>query len=98
MKCVTVDKPKQKTRQKEKPAHAKPWQVVVHDDPVNLMNYVSMVFQKVFGYSKEKAEKLMREVHELKRSIVWTGAREKAEHYVHLLHQYQLQAALEQDS
>ena len=41
-----------------------PWQVVVHNDPVNLMTYVTMVFQKVFGYPREKAERHMLEVHQ----------------------------------
>jgi len=47
-----------------------PWNVVVHNDPVNLMSYVTMVFQKVFGYSRDRATKHMLEVHHLGRSIV----------------------------
>jgi ATP-dependent Clp protease adaptor protein ClpS len=74
---------------------AVPWNVVVHNDPVNLMTYVTMVFQKVFGYSKEKAEHHMLEVHHKGRSIVWTGAREQAELYVQQLHGYLLLATLE---
>jgi ATP-dependent Clp protease adaptor protein ClpS len=74
---------------------AVPWNVVVHNDPVNLMSYVTMVFQKVFGYSKEKAEHHMLEVHHEGRSIVWTGAREQAELYVQQLHGYLLLATLE---
>ena len=62
-----------------------PWNVIVHNDPVNLMNYVTRIFQKVFGYSKEKAETHMMEVHQKGRSIVWTGARERAEGYVQQL-------------
>ena len=72
-----------------------PWNVDVHNDPVNLMSYVTMVFQKVFGYSKEKAEHHMLEVHHKGRSIVWTGAREQAELYVQQLHGYLLLATLE---
>ncbi|MFN2507782.1 MAG: ATP-dependent Clp protease adapter ClpS [Chthoniobacterales bacterium] len=72
-----------------------PWQVVVHNDPVNLMSYVTMVFQKVFGFSKEKAEKHMLEVHHKGRSIVWSGLRERAELYVQQLHGYLLLATLE---
>lgn len=72
-----------------------PWMVVVYNDPVNLMSYVTMVFQKVFGYSKEKAEKHMLEVHENGRSIVWTGMREKAEFFVERLQSFLLLAALE---
>ena len=72
-----------------------PWNVVVHDDPVNLMLYVTRVFQKVFGYSHEKAERHMLEVHRLGRSIVWTGLREPAESYVQQLHEHLLLATLE---
>jgi ATP-dependent Clp protease adaptor protein ClpS len=72
-----------------------PWQVVVHNDPVNLMSYVTMVFQKVFGFSRDRAEKHMLEVHREGRSIVWSGLRERAELYVQQLHGYLLLATLE---
>jgi ATP-dependent Clp protease adaptor protein ClpS len=72
-----------------------PWNVIVHNDPINLMSYVTMVFQKVFGFSKERAEKHMMEVHQQGRSIVWTGLREPAEVYVQKLHGYLLLATLE---
>lgn len=72
-----------------------PWHVVVHNDPVNLMSYVTMVFQKVFGFSRERAEKHMLEVHREGRSIVWSGLRERAELYVQQLHGYLLLATLE---
>ncbi len=72
-----------------------PWQVVVHNDPVNLMTYVTMVFQKVFGFTREKAEKHMMEVHQLGRSVVWSGLRERAELYVQQLHGYLLLATIE---
>ncbi len=72
-----------------------PWQVVVHNDPVNLMSYVTMVFQKVFGFTKERAEKHMLEVHREGRSIVWSGVRERAELYVQQLHGYLLLATIE---
>ena len=72
-----------------------PWNVVVHNDPVNLMTYVTQVLQKVFGYSRARAEKHMLEVHRLGRSIVWTGGRERAEGYVQQLHGYLLLATLE---
>lgn len=74
---------------------APPWNVVVLNDPVNLMSYVVMVFRKVFGYDTEKARKHMLEVHENGRSVVWTGSREAAEHYVHTLQQWHLTAKLE---
>src|SRR5260370_7504841 len=73
-----------------------PWNVVVHNDPVNLMSYVTMVFQRVFGYSKEKAQQHMLEVHYKGRSIVWTGARERAEFYVQQLHAYFFLSPFEQ--
>ena len=73
-----------------------PWNVVVYNDPINLMSYVTLVFQRVFGYPRAKAEKLMLEVHHQGRSLVWSGGREPAEHYVHQLHSYQLLARLEQ--
>ncbi len=72
-----------------------PWQVVVHNDPINLMSYVTMVFQKVLGFSRETAEKHMLEVHREGRSIVWSGMRERAELYVQQLHGYLLLATLE---
>ena len=72
-----------------------PWQVVVHNDPVNLMSYVTMVFQRVFGYPRDKAEKHMLEVHHQGRSILWSGMREPAELYVQQLHGYLLLATLE---
>jgi len=75
-----------------------PWQVVVHNDPVNLMTYVTMVFQKVFGLPREKAEQHMLEVHQQGRSVLWSGMRERAELYVQQLHGYLLLATLERTS
>lgn len=72
-----------------------PWNVVVHNDPVTLMSYVTHVFEKVFGYNRERAQKHMLEVHNLGRSILWTGARERAEAYIEQLHGYQLLSTLE---
>ena len=74
---------------------ATPWNVVVHNDPINLMTYVTMVLQRVFGYPRPKAEQLMLEVHQRGRSIVWSGGREQAEHYVHQLQSYQLLSTME---
>ena len=71
-----------------------PWSVVVFDDPVNLMSYVTLVLRRIFGYSEEKATQLMLEVHQSGKSIVWTGTRERAELYVQQLHAYQLQATM----
>lgn len=71
------------------------WNVIVHNDPVNLMSYVVKVFMKVLGFSLERAEKHMLEVHHKGRSVVWTGEREKAELFVQQLHAYLLLATLE---
>jgi ATP-dependent Clp protease adaptor protein ClpS len=87
--------PETATETKTEALLATPWNVVVHNDPVNLMSYVTMVFQKVFGYSRDRATRHMLEVHHLGRSIVWSGAREQAELYVQQLHGYLLQATLE---
>ncbi|MBX9742964.1 MAG: ATP-dependent Clp protease adapter ClpS [Chthoniobacterales bacterium] len=72
-----------------------PWQVVVYDDPVNLMSYVTLIFQKIFGWSKEQAERHMLEVHTKGCSIVWVGPREEGELYVEKLHGFLLTATLE---
>ena len=73
------------------------WKVVVHNDPVNLMSYVVMVFQRVFGYPREKARRHMLEVHEQGRSVLWSGEREVAENYAHTLQRWQLTTTLERD-
>lgn len=71
------------------------WNVVVWDDPVNLMSYVVYVFQKVFGYPRGLCEKLMREVHQAGKSLVASEDRERAELHVQQLHQYGLRATLQ---
>jgi ATP-dependent Clp protease adaptor protein ClpS len=91
----TTHTPEHEIREKE--ATSQPWSVIVHNDPVNLMSYVTMVFQRVFGYDREKARKHMLEVHQLGRSIVWSGEREKAEFYVQQLHAHLLLATLERN-
>jgi ATP-dependent Clp protease adaptor protein ClpS len=73
----------------------KPWIVVVWNDPVNLMSYVVYVFQKLFGYSREKATKLMLEVHHDGKSVVSDGTREKCEGDVARLHAHGLWATME---
>lgn len=83
------------TRTDEETALDVPWNVVVHDDPVNLMQYVTYVLMKIFGYSEKKAQILMMQVHQESRSIVWTGDREKAEFYVQQLQAHQLKTSLE---
>lgn len=74
-----------------------PWVVVVWDDPVNTMNYVVHVFQRLFGFSREKATKLMLEVHNEGKAAVAHGTKEKAEHDVNRLHAYGLWATMQKD-
>jgi len=71
--------------------------VVCWDDPVNLMDYVTRVFQSVFGWPKEKAEGHMMEVHQQGKSVLIRESLEKAEHYVHQLQHYSLHATLEHE-
>ena len=76
----------------------RPWIVLVWNDPINLMSYVSHVFQKLFGYSKAKADRLMLDVHEKGRAVVSNGAREKAEMDVFRLHEHGLWATMQRDN
>jgi ATP-dependent Clp protease adaptor protein ClpS len=75
----------------------RPWVVLVWNDPINLMSYVTFVLQKLFGYSKEKATTLMLEVHHNGRAVVSSGTREKAELDVFRLHEHGLWATMQQD-
>jgi ATP-dependent Clp protease adaptor protein ClpS len=75
----------------------RPWVTIVWNDPINLMSYVTWVFQKLFGYSKEKATKLMLDVHNKGRAAVSSGTREQMEHDVTRLHAAGLWATLQQD-
>ena len=74
---------------------ARPWVTIVWNDPVNLMSYVTYVFQTYFGYPKKKAEKLMFEVHQDGRSVVSTGSREEMERDVQAMHEYGLWATMQ---
>ncbi|MER5882837.1 ATP-dependent Clp protease adapter ClpS [Streptomyces sp. NPDC001941] len=74
-----------------------PWVTLVHNDPVNLMSYVTYVFQAYFGYSKDKAKKLMLDVHHKGRAVVSSGTREEMERDVQAMHGYGLWATLTQD-
>ena len=74
-----------------------PWVTIVWNDPINLMSYVTYVFQKLFGYSREKATSLMLDVHHKGRAVVSSGAREQMEHDVARLHAAGLWATLQQD-
>ena len=74
-----------------------PWIVLVWNDPINLMSYVTFVFQKLFGYSKEKATSLMLDVHHKGRAVVSSGSREKCELDVFRLHEHGLWATMQKD-
>ena len=74
-----------------------PWVVIVWNDPINLMSYVTFVLQKVFGYSKEKATSLMLDVHEKGRAVVSSGDRFAAERDVFRLQEHGLWATMQQD-
>jgi ATP-dependent Clp protease adaptor protein ClpS len=76
----------------------RPWKVLVWNDPINLMSYVTFVFQKLFGYSREKAHGLMLDVHLKGKAVVSHGPREKAELDVFRLHEHGLWATMEHDS
>ncbi len=75
----------------------RPWVVIVWNDPVNLMSYVTFVLQKLFGYSKDKATKLMLDVHNKGKAVVSNGPRDKAELDVFRLHEHGLWATMEHD-
>ena len=77
---------------------ARPWKVLVWNDPINLMSYVEFVFRKLFGFSEEKANRLMMEVHTAGRTVVSSGPKEKAELDVFRLHEQGLWATMEHDS
>ena len=76
---------------------ARIWVVVVWNDPINLMSYVVFVFQKLFGFSREKATKLMMDVHHKGKAVVSGGNREQAEADVSRLHAHGLWATMQQD-
>lgn len=71
-----------------------PWVTIVWNDPINLMSYVSYVFQSYFGYPKSKAEKLMLDVHHKGKAVVSSGSREEMERDVEAMHSYGLWATL----
>jgi len=75
----------------------RPWLVLVWNDPINLMSYVTFVFQKLFGYSYERATELMLDVHHKGRAIVSSGTQERAELDVFRLHEHGLWATMQQD-
>ncbi len=88
--------PEQDERVEERAATDDAWVTIVWNDPVNLMTYVTYVFQKYFGYPAAKAEHLMRQVHEEGRAVVSTGNREQMETDVQAMHGFGLWATLQQ--
>jgi ATP-dependent Clp protease adaptor protein ClpS len=74
-----------------------PWVVIVWNDPINTMSYVTYVLQKLFGYSREKAHKLMMDVHTKGKAVVSSGTQERAELDVFRLHEHGLWATMQQD-
>jgi ATP-dependent Clp protease adaptor protein ClpS len=91
---VEVDRP----AGQDVPEADRPWLVIVWNDPINLMSYVVWVFQKLFGYSHQKATRLMLDVHTRGRAVVSTGTREKAELDTYRLHAHGLWATMERAS
>jgi ATP-dependent Clp protease adaptor protein ClpS len=90
---VEVEEP----RGADEPEYDRPWIVIVWNDPINLMSYVTLVFQKLFGYDKAKATKLMLQVHNEGKAVVSSGTREKAEYDVARLHAHGLWATMRRD-
>ena len=81
----------------ERAAYDAPWIVIVWNDPINLMSYVTLVLKQLFGYSQAKATKLMLQVHNEGKAVVSSGTREKAELDVSRLHAKGLWATMQQD-
>ncbi|MBA2464071.1 MAG: ATP-dependent Clp protease adapter ClpS [Nocardioidaceae bacterium] len=95
MSAVSAPMPVQTERPEEAVLVDRPWATVVWNDPVNLMSYVTYVFESYFGYPRSKAEKLMLEVHEDGRSTVSSGSREEMERDVQAMHEHGLWATME---
>ena len=75
-----------------------PWVTIVWNDPVNLMSYVTYVFEAYFGYPRSKAEKLMLDVHQKGRAVVSNGSREEMEKDTEAMHEYGLWATFQKDT
>lgn len=91
---ITTDNPEVKILEDTKIELDEPWNILIFDDPVNYMGFVTMVLRRVFGYSETKAAGLMLQIHRHGKSVVWSGARERAEFYVQQLQSYQLLASM----
>ena len=95
MPTVTEPKVKKSPESRSETELAPLYLVICWNDPVNLMDYVTHVFQRIFGWPRAKAEKHMLEVHETGKSLLVKEPFERAEHYVHQLQAYNLQATME---
>ena len=93
----TIEVEQEQTRETHDVERDRPWIVIVWNDPINLMSYVTLVFQQLFGYSRAKATTLMLQVHNEGKAVVSSGTREKAEHDVARLHARGLWATMRQD-
>ena len=89
--------PEQDVRSQEQAVTARPWVTIVWNDPVNLMSYVAYVFRSYFGYSEQKAERLMLQVHKEGRAVVSSGTREAMEVDVQAMHGFGLWATLQRE-
>lgn len=98
MSTETLPNVEESTKEKVEEAFEKGWNVIVWNDPVNLMTYVVHVFMKVLGFNRQKATKHMLEVHQLGKSIVATETRERAELYHQQIQSHGLMVTLEQAS
>jgi ATP-dependent Clp protease adaptor protein ClpS len=94
----TIERTAERVDEDERAATDRPWVTIVWDDPINLMSYVTYVFQQLFGFPKSKAEKLMLDVHHTGKAVVTSGTREEMERDVNRLHGAGLWATLTHDS
>lgn len=92
---VEVVRPESAGLPEELPAKDPVWNTIVWNDPINLMSYVTYVFQSYFGYGKDKAAKLMKDVHYKGKAVVSSGSREQMEKDVSAMHGYGLWATLQ---
>jgi ATP-dependent Clp protease adaptor protein ClpS len=94
MTALAVPETVEETESIELTAPITPWSTIVWNDPVNLMSYVSYVFQSYFGFTESEAERLMLQVHNNGRAVVASGSREEMERHVESMHGYGLWATL----
>ncbi len=94
----TIERTGESVREDESVRADRPWITIVWDDPINLMSYVTYVFQQLFGFPKSKAEKLMLDVHQTGKAVVTAGTREEMERDVSRLHVAGLWATLAHDT